>query len=206
MNIIKVDAALLVDSFSVFHSRNTPIVWCHLKFLEKKNNNEPFKIDLDEISKELNIKFKFIKSAIKKLTLLGLLIINEKGLYYTTSERELFNLLRSKRKEKFYTRIAVINIEEQFFYKFISKINDPLLFRIYFYLIIMGQHDLWPDEDRIRCQITMYRVLRFASVWCMETTLVECFNNLIDLGLILIDQKHRVHTFSQSSFVNRGLV
>lgn len=199
MYCIKVDAALMVDSFSIFFSNYASIIWCHLKFKEQTACKSGFDLNYKEMTELLNLTERQIKVPINKFINYGLLMKNKYGRYFTLSERDLLNKLRNSKKEKFYTRYALFTIEKDFFYKFVKNIKGKLTFKAYYIFQLLSQHDLWPDANQIRCQFSMQKILKTGRLWSHEEGMIESLNELIDLGLVIVDQNHKLHTLKYSN-------
>jgi hypothetical protein len=197
MAVLKIDAAFLIDSFGVWNSRYVAMVWIHLKFKESKSEYKFFLFNINKIADELGFSVKVVKNSMKKLRKYGLILKNGTGFEYLTNERDFCNELRKIRKEKFYTRFAMFSLSDKFFYGFIKNIDDPLTFRIYYYLMLITQHDLWPRIPQIRSKISMNKLIKMARIWCLEESFTPRLDELTELGLILVDQNHKVHTFNR---------
>lgn len=197
---IKIDSALILDSFSLLHNNVAAIIFIYLKFntyLDEYGANI-IDINIKNISKKTNIKITIIKKALNILIKQKFIFNKENNIYYIFDEFDFFDKLRVIKREKFYTRGVVFNIKKSFFYKFLKNIKDNYLaFRLYYFLLIITQHDLWSSQLQVRSKTPMTEITKLARVWCMEDIFLKNITILINIGLIKIDQKHKVHTLTK---------
>lgn len=197
---IKIDSALILDSFSLLHNNVAAIIFIYLKFntyLDEYGANI-IDINIKNISKKTNIKNTIIKKALNILIKQKFIFNKENNIYYIFDEFDFFDKLRVLKREKFYTRGVVFNIKKSFFYKFLKNIKDNYLaFRLYYFLLIITQHDLWSSQLQVRSKTPMTEITKLARVWCMEDIFFKNITILINIGLIKIDQKHKVHTLTK---------
>ena len=194
---IKVDSSIMLDTFGILRNNVSCILFIVLKLNSYKDEYgiPVVNINLKDLNKKTNITPAKIKTAIKRLIAKKIIIKKSKEIYYIPTEIDYCNKLRTIRREKFYTRGAVFRINKKFFYKFIKAIdNNYLVFKIYYFLLLVTQHDIWFNTEQVRSKVKLTAIVKLARVWCNETIFYEILNILTDLGLIVIDQKYKIHT------------
>lgn len=198
--LIKIDSAIILDTFSILRNLTASIIFIFLKFNIYKDNDgiNVVKINTKEISNKIKMDEFTLKKGLNALIKHKFISNKLNDVYYIFDEHEYFNDLRRIRREKFYTRGVVFKIKKRFFNKFLRKIkNDYLAFRIYYFLLIITQHDLWPNAVQVRSKTPMTQTTKLARVWCMDDIFFKSIKTLIDIGIIIIDHKHKVHTFTK---------
>jgi len=152
-----------------------------------------FLLEKDKIISDLNIKPMLYNFSVKRLSKIGLLLKHENNFYSLSDERSLCNYLRTQRRERIYTRFACATISKKFFYDFIKIINNPLDFRIYYYLYLVSQLDLWPDVKQIRCKYSIQEIKNLLSPITKDYDFIKSFQFLQKHGLVILDQFKKVH-------------
>lgn len=195
--MIKIDSALLLDTFNEFSKTIYPFIFIYLKLNSYRdfNNINLVNINYLYISKRFNISKDLAKKAVKYLIKKNFLIKKENNTYFILDEFEYFNKLRTLKREKFYTRGVVFRIRKKFFYKLLRVLNyNFLAIKLYYFLIIISQHDLWTTIKQLRCQTKITKIIKYARVWVQEDKFYEILKSLINIGLIKVDQKKKIHT------------
>lgn len=195
--LIKIDSAILLDTFGLLRNMVSSILFVYLKFNIYKDEYgiNVVNIDINDINKKTGINIKKINNGLNSLIKNKFILNKENNVYYMFNESEYFDNLRKIQREKFYTRGVVFNIKKSFFYKFLKKINNNFLaFRLYYFLLLITQHDLWPNQLQVRSKIPMTETVKLARVWCVEDIFFKNLSLLIEAGLVIVDQKHKIHT------------
>ena len=130
-----IDSALLIDSFDLFKNKKAILMWLIIKEASKiKGEFAEAKITFSYLKSKLKITKEKCVEILSELHDNGFIYYLGNENYYIINERNLFDQLRSERKEQYYTKCASVNIPSDYIKKY--KNVPPDAMRIYWFLFI----------------------------------------------------------------------
>lgn len=142
-----IDSALLIDSFKLLTNKKAILLWLLIKEQAKlKGEFTEIKLSINSLKNKLKIGKEKCIELLSELHDNGLIYYLGDDRYYIINERNLFDQLRSEKKESYYTKCAAIELPKDYIKKYK---NVPInAMRIYWLLFIKVNMHIDSKEEK----------------------------------------------------------